>query len=218
MTPVIRWAGVALVAMMPFHVALRPEHGWLLLSTCDVAAMVTAVALVAGWHRVVAVAFLFQIAVGLPAFAIGLCSTYPLNPTGTVVHIVPPLLGAIVVAQHGLPARAALHAWLGYTATFVASYLVVPAQLNINFAHFVWPPLARAFPVAWSFQAALLAVVGVLLALAELAIRRLWRPACADSVSSGPAPARMPPRGTARSRAGAAAAARAAGSRRSPRR
>jgi hypothetical protein len=172
----LRWAGLALLAMMPFHVALRPEHGWLLLSTCDVAAMVTAVALVAGWPRVTAVAFLFQIAVGLPAFAIGLCSTYPLNPTGTVVHVVPPLLGGIVVARLGLPARAALAAWLGYALTFVAGYFAAPVALNINFAHSVWPPLARMFPAAWVFQAALIGLVGALLGIAELAIRRLWGP------------------------------------------
>lgn len=175
----LRWVGLALVAMMPLHVALRPEHGWLLLSTCDVAAVVTAVALVADWPRVTGVAFLFQIAIGLPAFAIGLCSTYPLNPTGTVVHVVPPLVGGIVVAQRGLPARSALYAWIGYAATFAASYVAAPVALNINFAHFVWPPLARAFPAAWMFQAALMVVVGAVLGLAELAIRRLWRPGTA---------------------------------------
>ena len=179
MPPWLRWGGLALVAMMPFHVAVRPEHGWLLLSTCDVAAMVTAVALVANWPRAVAVAFLFEVAVGLPAFAIGLCSTYPLNPTGTVVHVVPPLLGGIVVAQHGLPRRAALYAWGGYAATFVAGYLAAPVRLNINFAHFVWPPLAHVFTAAWMFQAALLALVGALLGLAGLAIRRMWRPGLA---------------------------------------
>jgi hypothetical protein len=169
----MRWAGLALLAMMPFHVALRPEHGWLLLSTCDVAAMVTAVGLVAGWPRAVGPAFLFQVAVGLPAFAIGLLSTYPLNPTGTVIHVVPPLLGGIMVAQRGLPARAALYAWAGYASTFIAGYLAAPVRLNINFAHFVWPPLARAFPVAGLFQAALLVVIGLLLLGAERLTRRV---------------------------------------------
>jgi hypothetical protein len=176
MTSMLRWAGLALVAMMPLHVALRPEHGWLLLSTCDVAAMVTAVGLVVGWPRAVGVAFLFEVAIGLPAFAIGLCSTYPFNPTGTIIHVVPPLLGGIVVAQRGLPPRAGLIAWAGYTATFIASYLAVPVALNINFSHFVWPPLAHMFPAAWLFQAALLVLIGALLLVAELAIRRLWAP------------------------------------------
>ena len=176
LSPMLRWAGFALIAMMPFHVALRPEHGWLLLSTCDVAAMITAVALIVNWPRAVGVAFLFEVAVGLPAFAIGLCSTYPLNPTGTVIHVVPPLLGGIVIAQRGLPARAALYAWYGYTATFILGYLAAPVALNINFSHVVWPPLARVFPAAWLFQAALLLVVGGLLVVVELAIRRLWKP------------------------------------------
>lgn len=168
----MRWAGIALLAMMPLHVALRPEHRWLLLSTCDVSAMTTAIALIAGWPRVAGVAFLFQVAIGLPAFAIGLCTTYPLNVTGTVIHVVPPLLGGIVVARHGLPARAALYAWAGYVVTFVAGYFAAPVALNINFAHFTWPPLARMFPLAGTFQAALTAVVGLVLAATELVIRR----------------------------------------------
>jgi hypothetical protein len=183
----MRWAGLALVAMMPFHVALRPEHGWLLLSTCDVAAMVTAVGLVAGWPRAVGVAFLFQVAVGLPAFAIGLCSTYPLNPTGTVIHVVPPLLGGIVVAQRGLPPRAALYAWAGYAATFVAGYFAAPVRLNINFSHFVWPPLARVFPVAGLFQAALLLVIGLLLFGAERLVRKTMGPGRAGERAASPA-------------------------------
>ena len=168
----MRWLGLALVAMMPLHVATRPEHGWLLLSTCDVAAMVTAIALVVGWPRPVAMAFLFQVAVGLPAFALGLCTTYPLNLTGTIVHLVPPLLGGIVIARSGLPARAALYAWAGYAATFVLGAILAPPALNINFGHAVWPPLAHVFPVR-AFQAAILVIVGLLLVLAELVTRRL---------------------------------------------
>jgi hypothetical protein len=185
--PALRWAGLALLAMMPLHVALRPEHGWLLLSTCDVAAMVTAVALIARWPCVVGVTFLFEVAVGLPAFAIGLCSTYPLNPTGTIIHVVPPLLGGIVVARHGLPARATLAAWCGYTATFIAGYLVAPAALNINFSRFVWPPLARVFPVVGLFQAALLVVIGLLLLAAERVIRRLLARTRAGAPAAQPA-------------------------------
>ena len=167
----MRWAGLALLAVMPFHVALRPEHGWLLLSACDVATVVTAVGLIAGWHRAVAIAGLFQLAVGLPSFAIGLFTTNPLNPTSAVIHIVPPALAAIVIARHGLPARSALLAWCGYGAMMVAGYLIAPTALNINLANKVWPPLADVFTVTGSFQGALLAVTAAMLATGEVITR-----------------------------------------------
>ena len=168
----MRWAGLALIAMMPFHVALRPEHGWLLLSTCDVAAMVTAVGLVAGWPAPSASRSCSRSSVGLPAFAIGLFSTYPLNPTGTVIHIVPPLLGGIVVARHGLPRVRALYAWVGYAATFLTG---VPggaghAQHQLRERR-VAAARERVRPLGL-FQAALLVVIGLLALGAEWLTRR----------------------------------------------
>jgi hypothetical protein len=168
----VRWVGFALLVMMPFHVALRPEHGWLLLSACDVAAMVTAVGLVANLPRAVGVAFLFQVAIGLPAFALGLLTTYPLNPTGTIVHLVPPLVGGIVVVRHGLAPRAAIYAWLGSVWAIVSGYLFAPRALNINFASAVWPPLAHSFTIL-EFQLAMLGAAAVLLAIASAITRKL---------------------------------------------
>jgi hypothetical protein len=166
-------AALALLAMMVVHVIVRPEGGWVLLATCDVAALATALGVLVGWHRLVAAAFVFQVMIGLPAFAVGLCTTYELNPTGVAVHVVPVTLGAIAVARHGLPHRAALHAWLGYAATFVAGYLIAPPALNVNFASFVWPPLAGVFDSRAAFWAALFAATALLLAVGEVLIRRL---------------------------------------------
>ena len=78
-----RWVGVALLAMMPLHVALRPEHGWILLAACDVVGVVTAIGLVYRLPRVVAIAGLFALAVGGPAIVAGALTTYPINPTAS---------------------------------------------------------------------------------------------------------------------------------------
>jgi hypothetical protein len=166
-------AALAFLAMMVVHVLVRPEGGWVLLATCDVAALATALGVLVGWHRPVAAAFVFQVAIGLPAFAVGLCTTYELNPTGVAVHVVPAVLGAIAVARRGLPRGAALHAFAGYTATFVAGYLVAPPALNVNFASYVWPPLAGVFSSRAAFWAALFAATALLLVLGELVIRRI---------------------------------------------
>jgi len=169
----MKLAALAFLAMMVVHVMVRPEGGWVLLATCDVAALATALGVLAGWHRPIAVAFVFQATIGLPAFAVGLCTTYELNPTGVAVHVVPAVFGAIAVARHGMPRRAAFHAFVGYAATFVVGYLVAPPVLNVNFAAFVWPPVAGVFHSRGTFWAALFAATGVLLAVGEVVIRRV---------------------------------------------
>lgn len=167
-----RVAGLALLGLLAVHPWLRPEGGWALLSACDLAAFATAVGLIAGVDRVVATAFVFQVAVGLPALAIGMLTTYRWNSTGVALHLIPILLGGVVVADHGVPPRAALFAWLGYAASLVVATLVVPEQLNINFSSQVWAPMADAFSLR-AYQAFLLVLVGGLLAAGSLMIRRL---------------------------------------------
>jgi hypothetical protein len=97
---ILRIVGAMLLVVMAIHVAVRPEQGWILLSGCDVATVVTSVGLIARWHRAVAISGLFQAMIGIPAFAIGVLTTYDINPTGIVIHVVPPLVAAIVVARH----------------------------------------------------------------------------------------------------------------------
>ncbi len=169
-----RGLGIALLALMAIHTTLRPEGGWVLISACDLAAIATAVGLVAGWHRWVATAFVFQLGIGLPALAIGVFTTYEANLTGIAIHVVPLVLGGVEVRRRGLPRGSALLAWLGYAASMALSYAIAPAELNLNFATRVWPPLAGTFTLPM-FQLAILAVGGVLLALAALATRRLLR-------------------------------------------
>jgi hypothetical protein len=170
---IARVAGALLLVVMAIHVVVRPEQGWILLSGCDVATVVTAVGLIAAWHRTVAISGLFQTMIGIPAFAVGVFTTYDINPTGIVIHVVPPILAAIVVAHHGMPRRAAAIAWCSYLVVFVAGYVFAPPALNVNFAAFVWPPLAHVFTTTLVFQLALLALVALLLAVGEIIALRL---------------------------------------------
>ena len=175
-----RWsavsAGIALFGLMILHAALRPEHAWVLLATCDVAALATAAGLVFGWDRCVAAALVFQVAIGLPAFAIGLCTTYPFNVTGIAIHIVPPVLGAAAFAGRALPRHAAAIAWVGYVATVLVSYVVAPPPaFNINFTTSVWPPLARTFPGRAEFYAVLFAIAALVLWLGARGLRLVFR-------------------------------------------
>lgn len=165
-----RAAGVALLALLAVHPFLRPEGGWALLSTCDLAAFATAVGLLAGWHRFVAAAFVFQLSVGMPSMILGIFTTYNWNVTGIAVHVVPLVIGGVLVRRHGVPRRSGLYAWIGYTASVALAAAIAPPLLNINFATIVWPPVAGTFSLI-QFQAALVALVGVLLVLGELGTR-----------------------------------------------
>jgi hypothetical protein len=175
-----RWpavsAGLALLGLMVLHAALRPEHAWVLLATCDVAALATAAGLIFGWERCLGAALVFQVAIGLPAFAVGLCTTYPSNVTGIAIHLVPPILGAAVFAGRALPRYAAAFAWIGYVTTVLVSYVVAPpAAFNINFTTAVWPPLAHTFPVRAEFYAVLFAIAAMMLRLGARGLGRVLR-------------------------------------------
>jgi hypothetical protein len=179
----VKWVAIALLAMMPLHVYLQPEHGWLLLSACDVAMVAMAIGVISNRPRVVAPAFLFSTFIGLPSFAVGLCTTYKFNVTGTILHVVPPVLGGMIVAHNGLPRWAAFHAWLAYVAAFVAAMAIAPAELNINFANTVWPPLANVFGTL-GFQAAVLVAAAAVLALGDFVTSRVGRRAVAPQAAS----------------------------------
>jgi hypothetical protein len=172
MTSVTRGLGVALMMLIAVHMTVRPEHAWLLVSTCDIAAIVTAVGLVASRPRWIAVACLFQGAVGLPALVIGMLTTYDTNITGVAIHVVPLAIGATVVARDGLPPRAALVAWLGYAASMLLASVIGPPELNLNFGSRVWPPVAHVFPALILFQCAVISLVGGLLAAGSWLVRR----------------------------------------------
>jgi hypothetical protein len=166
-----RAIGVALLVLMAIHANVRPEGGWVLVSACDLAALATAVGLVAGRHRLVAAAFMFQLAIGFPALLLGLFTTYEPNVTGIAIHVVPLVFGGVEVQRRGLPRRSALLAWLGYAGSIALASAIAPPALNLNFATRVWPPLAGTFTLP-VFQLAILAVAAALLALASLAVRR----------------------------------------------
>jgi hypothetical protein len=187
-----RTMGAGLLLLMAAHLATHPERGpWLLLSTCDIATLATAIGLVVGWHQAVGVAFLFQIAMGLPAFFGGLLTAvYAPNATSVAIHLLPPVAGGWAVARRGLPRHATALAFTVCGLAIVAS-LFSPPALNVNLVFEIWPPVHRLFP---SRLAGLLVYHGVgpliLLSSTEVALRK-WFP---GAVSSPPAPSPAPPR------------------------
>lgn len=160
---------------MVAHVARLPEHGWVLLWGCDASTTAIAIGLLFGAYRLFAAGALFHISVGVPAFIVGLATTYVPTITGIGVHTLPPLIGGLVIARRGLPAWTALAAAAGYVGLVSASYLVAPATENINYARAVFPPLARAFPSLLLFWLVHLTAVAIALLLMQTLLRRVFR-------------------------------------------
>lgn len=173
--PLERALGAGLLGLLAVHPFLRPEGGWALLSTCDLAAAVTAIGLIAGWHRFIAAAFVFQLIVGLPAMILGMVTTYHANLSGIAVHIVPLVIGGVLVRRHGMPRGSAMIAWFGQVGSLVLAAAIAPPELNINLATIVWPPLAGSLSLI-QFQVALTAAIGVALVLCELGVRAIVGP------------------------------------------
>ena len=186
-----RTAGAALAALLVVHVVLRPEHGWVLLWGCDASAAAIAIGLLAGAPRLFAAGAVFQIAIGAPAFLVGLATTYVPNVTGVGVHTLPPIIGGLVIARRGLPGWPAIAAAAGYLGLLCASYLFAPVAENVNFVRAVFPPLAPLFsslPGFWLFH---VTAASIVLLLGQALLRRLVRRA--GAASSEPPPAPLPP-------------------------
>jgi hypothetical protein len=188
-----RASGAALGILLVLHVVLRPEHGWVLLSTCDLAAIATALGLVVDSPPLVSAALIFELAIGVPAFVLGLFTTYPLNFTGVGVHVLPPLAGLAYVVRVGLAPRSAWLAWLAVVAGYLTALAIAPADLNINFANATWPPLERVLPSPLVFAMLVLGGQLALLLVGQLAVGRL-----VTALSSARAPTPSRPRDTVR--------------------
>jgi len=173
---------------MVAHVARLPEHGWVLLWGCDASTAAIAIGLMLGAHRLFAAGALFHIAIGVPAFVIGLATTYVPTITGVGVHTLPPIVGALVITRRGLPGRPAIAAAAGYLGLMAAAYLIAPAGENINFSRAVFPPLARFFPSLLLFWLVHLTAAAIVLLSMQVLLRRLAR-----ALSSAPQPAPLPP-------------------------
>jgi hypothetical protein len=183
-----RAAGAGLAVLMIAHVVRLPEHAWVLLWGCDASTVAIAIGLMFGTYRLFAAGALFHLSIGVPAFIIGLATTYVPTVTGVGVHTLPPLVGAVVIARRGLRGRPALSAAAGYAGLMIASYLFAPVELNINFCRAVFPPLARFFPSLLLFWLVHLTAAAIVLLSMQALLRRLVR-----AFSSAPRPVPLPP-------------------------
>ena len=150
----LRYAEPALGALLLLALALLvraklaawvgPEPLW----TCHVTSALGGVGLLLRSRRLVALAFLFHVAVGAPAYALDVAVSRTTTWESALLHLLTPA-ATWVVARRGLPCRTWLAAWSLYLALLPLSFLVTPPALNVNLAHGLWSPLFGRPGAAW---------------------------------------------------------------------
>lgn len=168
----IAWAA-ALLAALAAHAVFEkwPDKLPELLWVCHVATALMAVGLLARIRLLLAVGFLFHLAVGWWAWLLDVFATGTTTVTSTAVHVLPLVIGWLALGRKPLPNRAIYAAAALYIITSVACLALTPPALNVNVVFAPWPPLASTFENIHIYRATNAATAIALLAAARLA----WR-------------------------------------------
>jgi hypothetical protein len=157
-----------------------------LLWACHVAVAMVGVGALLRYRPVVAAGTLVLM-VGLPMWAIDVAIGGEFFWTSVLTHFGG--LGAGIVALRrlgGLPRAAWRHTMLGIVLLIGVSRLLTSPWENVNLAYHAWGPVADWFPPGPPHYLSLLAEWGVLLALADMAVRRLTGTSTSEG-TGGPA-------------------------------
>jgi hypothetical protein len=161
------------------HTANMVEVLW----SCYWASALIAIGLMIDSELLVAAGFIFQAAVGGPAWTLGMIYYHNVQLTSALLHVIPPLAGLLYISRMPeIPKAAPAIAWLLHPVSLFASLLWRNEQLNVNFTNAVWPPLAGFFglPV---FQA-LLVLTSLLLVLGLSGLLDSWLSSRSESAST----------------------------------
>jgi len=174
-----RWRiplGVALVAVLVWHALQKPpELRAEMLWACHVANAILALGLFARSTPLVAGAFVYHAAVGLPSWLLDTIATRTTTFTSALAHLLPLVAGALTLRGVRWPRAAIGAAWASQIVLLVLSRALTPPALNVNLAFAPWEPMAGLLPSLWAAWAFHLAwTLGALLA-GDAVLRRLMR-------------------------------------------
>lgn len=173
-----RLALLVLLTML-VHAAAKARLGTLpeLLWGCNVASFLLVLGLWAREARLVGAAFLWHLAVGEPAYALGALQAGHTGWTSVLAHSVPALAAFHFLRRTGLPRSAPFLALAMFLALVPVSHALTPPALNVNMAHQRLDFLTRHYPGNWDFRVAFSAgLLGLLLLGDALSARFLGRP------------------------------------------
>src|SRR5262245_61331720 len=99
-----RWVGLILLAALVVHALVTKVPDLLseMLYACHVATALMAVGILLGRPEPVAPAFVFHVGMGAPALVLDIATSGIAQPTSILVHILPLVVGILVVRRHGL--------------------------------------------------------------------------------------------------------------------
>lgn len=146
-----------------------------MLWACYVASAILAVGLLLNKPRWVAVGFLFEATLGFPAWLMDALATQSTTFTSCFGHLAPMTAGFLYLRRAPLQKGVLLPAWLLYPVMIAVSRWATPPKLNVNLAHAPWAPGKWAESPLWMHWTFNTIAALVLLFLAELLLRRIWR-------------------------------------------
>ncbi|HEY6726862.1 MAG TPA: hypothetical protein VI197_22675, partial [Polyangiaceae bacterium] len=151
MTQRVLWALLAMGAWT-LHAAHKLEHGLLaeMLWACLVASFSIGLGILTQRTWLVAVGTLFQVAVGVPAYALDVIVLRSTTVTSVLVHMLPPVAGLVTLRRGAAwPRWTPLAAGTLYVGLIPVSRWLTEPALNVNLAFRPWPPLAGLTASPW---------------------------------------------------------------------
>ena len=139
------WVQAAILLSLQLMIALRywplgrlPEMLWM----CYVMADCLVLGLLLNLAALRAMACLFHLSVGLPAYLLHLLGGGDSSLASFVFHLATPWFGWLACRAEAMPAPTAWRCFVVYGGLLALCRYVTPAALNINLAFHPWPPLA----------------------------------------------------------------------------
>jgi hypothetical protein len=166
--------GIAVLLSLLLHALSKPgDVKWEMLWNCNVFSLIIAIGLLTGSARAVAAGFLFHISLGFFGWAVMVVTTRWISATSILVHVLPPVAGALYLWNSQWPRHTALIAWFINLGLTLPSLWLTPSRLNINNAFGPWGPIADDLAGHyWYFQASYHAIH--LAALAGIEALIVW--------------------------------------------
>ncbi len=168
-----RALAAAIVVLLVLHgIAHSPSQ---LLWACHLASIATAIGLVFGLPRLVAVCLVFQTGEGIPAYVIDGVVAGDTSLVSILLHTLP--IGSAAWALWGrpLPRGILIPALLVHPGAMVAAYALADPRLNVMLVHVPYGPTQAWFPALWMSWLANVALSVVCVAAGWLAVQLVWK-------------------------------------------
>ena len=176
------WPAALVFGALLLHALTKLERGLLgeMLWACHAASLLVGLGMLARQTWLVATGTLFHLGVGVPAYVLDLVVLQSTTLTSVLVHLVPPLLGLLVLRREPVwscwPRWTPLAAGALYPCLIPISRWLTEPALNVNLAFRPWSPLATLSPSPWPSWLGNLFAMAVLLPLADRWVRRWLGP------------------------------------------